>query len=44
MNHRQHYIELNPETPKAPPAWMIWGGACFALLTLWVLTVFLFSL
>lgn len=41
--HRQTYFDLNPE-PREPSRWAILAGAAFALLTLWVCTVFLFSL
>lgn len=41
--HRQTYFDLNPE-PREPSLWAILAGAAFALLTLWVATVFLFSL
>lgn len=41
--HRQTYFDLNPE-PREPSPWAIVLGAAFALLTLWVCTVFLFSL
>lgn len=42
--HRQTYLELNPERQDSPPTWVLILGAGFALLTLWVCTVFLFSL
>lgn len=42
--HSQHYFDLNPEQQDNPPAWALILGAVFALLTLWVCTVFLFSL
>lgn len=42
--HRQTYLELNPEQQGNPPTWALILGAVFALLTLWVVTVFFFSL
>lgn len=42
--HTQHYLDLNPEHSEDPPVWAVILGALFAVLTLWVLTVFLFSL
>jgi len=41
--HSRTYFDLNPE-PREPSPWAIVLGAAFALLTLWVCTVFLFSL
>ena len=42
--HSQHYFDLNPERQDSPPTWALILGAVFTLLTLWVCTVFLFSL
>ena len=44
--HNLHYIDLHPEPLKAeePSPLMIWAGAALALLALWLITVFLFSL
>ena len=42
--HSLGYFDLNPEQQDNPPAWALILGALFALLTLWVCTVFLFSL
>lgn len=43
--HSQDYLELNPEPvePKPGPL-VILAGAAFTMLTLWVITVFLFFL
>lgn len=42
--HSQTYFDLNPERQDSPPTWALILGAVFALLTLWVVTVFFFSL
>jgi hypothetical protein len=44
MTHRYHYLELNPEKPANPSPLAIFAGAGVAMLTLWAITVFLFSL
>ena len=41
--HSRHYFDLNPRQEE-PSTWSVILGAAFALLTLWVCTVFLFSL
>jgi len=41
--HSLHYIDLNP-APREPSPWAIAAGAALALIALWVITVFLFSL
>lgn len=43
--HQLTYIDLYPEPiEREPSSLMIWAGAAFALVALWVITVFLFSL
>lgn len=43
--HALTYIDLYPEPiEREPSALAIWAGAAFALLTVYLLTVFLFSL
>lgn len=42
--HSQTYFDLNPKRQDSPPTWALILGAVFALLTLWVVTVFFFSL
>lgn len=44
--HRQTYIELNPRNlaPREPGPIRIIGGATLALLGVWAITVFLFTL
>jgi hypothetical protein len=42
--HSRHYFDLNPRHQKEPTTWSVILGAAFALLTLWVCTVFLFTL
>lgn len=42
--HRQTYLDLNPQHQEEPPTWALLLGAAVALLTLWVCTVFLFTL
>lgn len=42
--HSLGYFDLNPERQDSPPTWALILGAGFALLTLWVVTVFFFSL
>ena len=42
--HSLGYFDLNPERQDSPPTWALILGAAFVLLTLWVCTVFLFSL
>lgn len=41
--HTRHYFDLNPRQEE-PPTWALILGAAVALLTLWVCTVFLFTL
>ena len=41
--HRQTYIELNPKRKEPGPIRII-GGAALALLGMWAITVFLFTL
>jgi hypothetical protein len=41
--HSLGYFDLNP-APREPSPWAIVAGAAFALITLWVITVCLFSL
>lgn len=44
--HSLTYIDLHPESVKTdePHPVLIWAGAALALLALWLITVFLFSL
>lgn len=43
--HRQTYIELNhTPAPREPGSIRIIGGATLALLGVWAITVFLFTL
>ena len=44
--HSLTYIEMYPEPVKTdePHPLAIWAGAALALLALWLITVFLFSL
>lgn len=43
--HQLTYIDLHPEPiEKEPSPLAIWAGAAFALLTVYLLTVFAFSL
>lgn len=44
--HQLTYIDLHPEPVKTdePHPVLIWGGAALALLALWLITVFLFTL
>jgi hypothetical protein len=39
--HRQHCL---PAKPDQPSTLAIWAGAAFALLAVWLITVFFFSL
>ena len=43
--HSLHYIDLHPEHVRQdPPDWLIIVGAVLALIAVWLITVFLFSL
>lgn len=43
--HSLHYIDLHPAPIEREPGPLaIWAGAALALLALWLVTVFLFSL
>lgn len=43
--HSLHYIDLHPEPLEREPSPLaIWAGAALALLALYVITVFLFTL
>jgi hypothetical protein len=43
--HQLTYIDLHPESIEREPSTLaIWAGAAVALLALWCVTVFLFSL
>jgi len=42
--HSRHYFDLNPRHQEEPPTWALILGAAVTLLTLWVVTVFLFTL
>lgn len=43
--HSLHYIDLHPEPIRQdPPDWLIIPGAALALIAVWLITVFLFSL
>ena len=42
--HRLTYIDLHPEKPASPPDWAIVLGAAVALIALYLVTAFLFSL
>ena len=43
--HSLHYIDLHPEPIRQdPPDWLIILGAVLALIAVWLITVFLFSL
>lgn len=43
--HRLTYIEMYPQPLECEPhPVIIWAGAALALIALWVITVFLFSL
>lgn len=43
--HSLHYIDLHPAPiDRDPPAWAIWAGAALALLAVWLITFFLFTL
>ena len=41
--HTRHYFDLNPRQEESP-TWALILGAAVTLLTLWVVTVFLFTL
>lgn len=43
--HSLHYIDMHPEPIRQdPPDWLIILGAALALIAVWLITVFLFSL
>jgi len=43
--HRLTYVDLHPtHVDRDPPAWAIWAGAALALLAVWLITIFLFTL
>ena len=43
--HSLHYIDLHPEPLEREPSPLaIWAGAVLALIAVWLITVFLFTL